>query len=130
MKVDHISIWTYSIEGLKNFYMHYFDASSSEIYYNHSREFSSYFLSFDGDCRIKIMQMPNIPKSKNDPLKHYTGIANFSVKARNRQDVDRLTGILKQDGFQILSEPRTTGEGYYESIILDPDSNTVKIIAK
>jgi lactoylglutathione lyase len=129
MKIDHLAIWTYNLEVLRNFYMHYFDASSTEIYYNHSKEFRSYFLIFDGDCRIEIMEMPNIGKSKNDPLKHYTGLAHFAIKVGSKTEVERLTETLRKDGFQIAGEPRTTGDGYYESVVLDPDGNRVEIMA-
>jgi lactoylglutathione lyase len=129
MKIDHLAIWTYNLEVLRDFYMHYFDASSTEIYYNHSKEFRSYFLIFDGDCRIEIMEMPNIGKSKNDPLKHYTGLAHFAINVGSKTQVDNLTETLRNDGFHTISEPRTTGDGYYESVILDPDGNRVEIMA-
>ncbi len=129
MRIDHLAIWTYNLEGLRNFYMHYFDASSSEIYYNHSKEFSSYFLLFDGDCRLEIMEMPNLPKTKNNPLKHYTGLSHFAIKAGTKMEVDRLTELIRNDGFKVVSEPRVTGDGYYESVVLDPDGNRVEIIA-
>jgi lactoylglutathione lyase len=129
MKIEHLAIWTYNPEGLRNFYMHYFDASSTDMYYNHSKEFRSYFLVFDGECRLEVMEMPNIAKSKNDPLKHYTGLAHFAIKAGSKSEVDRLTETIRGDGFQVISEPRTTGDGYYESVILDPDGNRVEIVA-
>ena len=129
MRIDHIAIWTYNLEGLKHFYVHYFDASSSEIYHNHSKEFRSYFLKFDGDCRLEIMEMPNIPKSKNDSLKQFTGIVHFAIHARSKNEVDQITERLRNDGFKVIGEPRITGNGNYESIILDPDGNRVEIIA-
>ncbi|NQU85404.1 MAG: VOC family protein [Mariniphaga sp.] len=129
MKIDHIAIWTYNLEGLRNFYMHYFDASSSGGYYNHSKEFRSYFLIFDSDCRIELMERPNIPKSKNDPKKEFTGIIHFAIKVRSKDKVNNLTEELRADGFKILGEPRTTGDGYYESVILDPDGNRIEIVA-
>ncbi len=129
MKIDHLAIWTYNLEGLRNFYMHYFDASSTEIYYNHSKEFRSYFLLFDDDCRLEIMEMPNIAKSKNDPAKLYTGLAHFAIKVGSKTEVDRLTETIRNDGFQVVGEPRTTGDGYYESVVLDPDGNRVEIVA-
>jgi lactoylglutathione lyase len=129
MKIDHLAIWTYNLEGLRNFYMHYFDASSSEIYYNHSKEFRSYFLTFDGDCRLEIMEMPNIAKSKNIPEKNYTGLTHFAIQAGSKVEVNRLTELIRSDGFKVVSEPRTTGDGYYESAILDPDGNRVEIMA-
>ncbi len=128
MRIDHVAIWTYNLEGMRNFYIHYFDASCSDIYYNHSKEFRSYFISFDDDCRLEIMEMPNIPKSKNDIKKQYTGIIHFAINAGSRKEVDRITDLLKKDGFKVISEPRTTGDGYYESIILDPDGNRVEIM--
>ena len=129
MRIDHVAIWTYNIEGLRNFYMHYFGASSGNCYYNHSREFRSYFLTFDDDCRIELMEMPNIPHTKNNPLKQFTGLVHFAIKTGSKQAVDQLTEQLRRDGFKVAGEPRTTGEGYYESVILDPDGNRIEIIA-
>jgi lactoylglutathione lyase len=129
MKIDHLAIWTYNLEGLRNFYVHYFDASASEIYYNHSKEFRSYFLTFDGDCRIEIMEMPNVSKSKHHPEKNFTGLTHFAIKVGSKVEVNRLTEQIKGDGFKVVSEPRTTGDGYYESAVLDPDGNKVEIMA-
>ncbi len=128
MRIDHVAIWTYNLEGMRNFYIHYFDASCSDIYYNHSKEFRSYFISFDDDCRLEIMEMPNIPKSKNDTKRQYTGIIHFAINVGSRKEVDRITDLLKKDGFKVIGEPRTTGDGFYESIILDPDGNRVEIM--
>ncbi len=129
MRIEHLAIWTYNLERLRNFYIHYFDASSTDIYYNHSREFRSYFLLFDGECRLEIMEMPNIGKSKNDPQKNYTGLAHFAIKVGTRNQVENLTEAIRSDGYKIVSEPRTTGDGYYESVVLDPDGNRVEIVA-
>lgn len=129
MRIDHLAIWTYNLEGLRNFYMHYFDASSNEIYHNHSREFRSYFLSFNGGCRLELMEMPNIPKSKDNPFKQFTGLIHFAVKVGSKKGVDELTETLRKDGFKIIGEPRTTGDGCYESIFLDPDGNRVELMA-
>jgi lactoylglutathione lyase len=129
MRIDHLAIWTYNLEGLRNFYMHYFDASSNEIYHNHSREFRSYFLSFNGGCRLELMEMPNIPKSKDNALKQFTGLIHFAVKVGSKEGVNELTETLRKDGFKIIGEPRTTGDGCYESIFLDPDGNRVELMA-
>lgn len=129
MRIDHIAIWTTNLEGLRNFYIHYFDAASNEIYYNHSKEFRSYFISFDGDCSLEIMEMPNIPQTKNNPLKQFVGLIHFAIKIGSKAEVNRLTEDLKKDGFKVVGEPRTTGDGMYESIILDPDGNRVEILA-
>lgn len=130
MEIDHIAIWTYNLEGMQSFYIRYFDASSNEIYYNHSKNYRSYFLSFDGDCRLELMEMPGIPKSKNEPMKQFTGIIHFAFKVDSREVVDKITRDVKSDGFKVVGEPRTTGDGYYESVILDPDGNRVEIMAR
>jgi lactoylglutathione lyase len=129
MRIDHLSIWTYNLERLRDFYMHYFDASSTDIYYNHSREFRSYFLLFDGGCRLEIMEMPNIINSKNDSLKNYTGLTHFAIRVGTKNEVDQLTEAIRNDGYKIISEPRTSGDGYYESMVLDPDGNRLEIMA-
>ena len=129
MRINHIAIWTYDLEGLRNFYVHYFDASSSSGYYNHSKEFRSYFLKFNGDCRIEIMEMPNIPKNRNNPLKQATGLAHFAIDMGSREKVDHLTQQLREDGFRVIGEPRVTGDNYYESIVLDPDGNRIELMS-
>ncbi|QIA09779.1 VOC family protein [Draconibacterium halophilum] len=129
MKVEHLAIWTYNLEGMRSFYMHYFDASSSEVYHNHSREYRSYFLSFDGDCRIELMEMPGIPKSRDNTLKQFTGLIHFAFKLGSKSKVHELTETLRKDGYKIISEPRTTGDGFFESVFLDPDGNRVEIMA-
>jgi lactoylglutathione lyase len=129
MRIDHIAVWTSNLEGLKSFYIRYFDASASAIYYNHSKGFSSYFLDFGGECRLEIMEMATIPKSKNDPVKQFTGLIHFAIKTGSKPDVDKITERLRADGYKIISEPRTTGDGYYESVVLDPDGNRVEILA-
>ncbi len=129
MKIDHIAIWTYDLEGMKNFYMHYFDAIPGKAYYNHSREFRSYFLSFEGESRLEIMEMPNIPNNRNNPMKQYSGIIHFAIDLGSRENVDKKTQELRADGFKVIGEPRVTGDGYYESVILDPDGNRIELMA-
>ena len=129
MKISHLAIWTSDLEGMRNFYIHYFDASSGEAYFNHSRDFKSYFITFGGDCSIELMQMPGIPKSKNDPRKQVTGLTHFAIQIGSKQKVDELTEQLRKDGFRVISEARTTGDGFYESVILDPEGNRVEIVA-
>lgn len=129
MKIDHIAIWCNDLEGMQHFYMSYFDASSNDGYYNHSKDFRSYFLTFDGDCTLELMQMPGIPKSKNDPRKQFSGIVHFAIKVGSKIKVDRLTEQLRKDGFAVVSETRTTGDGKYESVILDPEGNRIEIVA-
>ncbi|NQU53184.1 MAG: VOC family protein [Bacteroidetes bacterium] len=129
MKIDHIAIWTQNLEELRSFYMKYFNAISNEKYFNPSKKFSSYFLSFDGDCRIEIMEMPGIPEFKNDVIEQFLGLIHFAINVGSKAEVDELTKVIRNDGYKIVGEPRTTGDGCYESVILDPDGNRVEIVA-
>ncbi len=74
------------------------------------------------------MEMPRIPVSKNDIVKQFTGIIHFAINVGSREKVDQITERLKKDGFRIMNEPRSTGDGYYESVVLDPDGNRVEIM--
>jgi lactoylglutathione lyase len=112
---------------MRNFYQHYFDASSGLAYYHHSKEFRSYFLNFNGSCKLELMEMPNVPANKNNPLKQFTGIIHFALNPGSRQKVDHITAQLREDGFKVIGEPRITGNNNYESIVLDPDGNRIEI---
>ncbi|WP_163709282.1 VOC family protein [Mangrovibacterium lignilyticum] len=127
MKIAHIAIWTRDLEGMRNFYLHYFDASSKEAYYNHTRDFKSYMIGFSGDCYLELMQMPGIPANKNDIRKQAIGFIHLAISVGSKIKVDEITQQLKEDGFRVLSEPRTTGDGFYESVILDPEGNRIEL---
>lgn len=126
MRIDHIAIWAEDLELLRKFYMQYFDMNCNDKYVNSKKNFRSYFLSFsDGGARIEIMNIPDkdSPASRGD-LK---GLAHFAISVGSKRNVDDMASRLKKDGFTILSQPRTTGDGYYECAIADPEGNYVEI---
>lgn len=126
MKIDHIAIWADDIELLIRFYMRYFNMTCNDKYVNPRKDFSSYFLSFsEGGARLEIMNIPgkDAPASRGD-LK---GLAHFAISVGSKEDVDDMARRFKEDGVVILSEPRTTGDGYYECAIADPEGNYVEI---
>lgn len=127
MYIEHLALWTNNLEEMKDFYLKYFDAKSNEKYFNPTKRFSSYFLSFEKGCRLELMQMPHIPDSTNDIYAQFTGLIHFAISVGSKEMVDNLTEKLRNDGFEIIGEPRTTGDGYYESVILDPDKNRIEI---
>lgn len=129
MQIDHIAIWCNDLEGMQHFYIHYFEASSSAPYFNHSKNFRSYFLKFGGKCTLELMQMPGIPKTKDNPKKQFTGLIHLAIKVGSKNKVEQLTEKLRRDGFPVISNPRTTGDGKYESVILDPEGNRIEIVA-
>ena len=129
MRIEHLAIWTHDLEGMRNFYTHYFNAMSGSCYYNHSKEFRSYFLSFEGDCRLELMEMPTVAINRNDYRKHFIGFAHLAFKVGSREQVDHITDQLHKDGFEIISPGRMTGDGYYESSVYDPEKNRIEILA-
>ncbi|MEO0340181.1 MAG: VOC family protein [Bacteroidota bacterium] len=129
MKIEHIAIWVEELEQMRNFYEKYFNAQAGERYHNPNKDFYSYFLSFSEGCRLELMKMPSIPETKNDVYKQFRGIIHFAITVGSQEKVDQLTETLRTDGFEVIGEPRTTGDGYYESVILDPEQNRVEIVA-
>lgn len=127
MKIEHLAIWVQDLEGMKSFYETYFEAQAGEKYRNNKKNFASYFLSFDSGCRLELMQMPSIPINSLDPALQYTGIIHFALSVGSKDQVDQLTERLRTDGCQVVGEPRWTGDGYYESVVFDPEQNRIEI---
>lgn len=126
MRIDHIAIWADDIELLRAFYTRYFNLTSGALYTNPTKHFTSCFLSCgDGGTRIELMHIPGLlHQEKNGTMK---GLAHFAVSVGDRRTVDALTERLRSDCYTILGEPRTTGDGYYESIVADPEGNRIEI---
>ncbi len=128
MTIEHIAIWVRDIEIMRNFYVTYFKMSSSIKYENKSKEFLSYFLSFESGARIEIMQKSGISANLQDKgVTH--GFTHVAISLGSCKKVDELTEQLRLDGYKVFAEPRTTGDGYYESVILDPEGNHIEITA-
>lgn len=128
MRIEHLAIWTKDLEGLRNFYVTYFGATAAPKYTNPAKNFESYFLSFDDGCRLELMHKPEIPETTNDPHRQFTGIIHFAISVDSKALVDALTERLRKDGYAVVGEPRRTGDGYYESVVLDPEGNRVEIM--
>lgn len=127
MKIEHIAMWTNQLELLREFYEKYFEAKSGDKYLNPEEEFESYFLAFSDGTRLELMQIPRLA-SRPDVLElKQVGFSHLAFSVGSRERVDALTGQLKSDGYSVASPPRFTGDGYYESVILDPDGNRVEI---
>jgi lactoylglutathione lyase len=125
MRIEHIAIWTNQLEVQKAFYETYFSARAGQKYTNPKTHFESYFLTFASGARLELMQAPDIHTAQATPLR--VGYAHVAVSVGSKEQVDRLTKWLEADGYQVIGQPRTTGDGYYESIILDPDGNQIEI---
>lgn len=124
MKIEHIALWTRDLERSRQFYVTYFGATANQKYHNPKKQFQSYFLSFDDGARLEIMQKTGIDRPLPESV---IGWAHMAVSVGSPEAVDALTDRLRTDGYTIAGEPRTTGDGYYESIVLDPDGNPIEI---
>ena len=127
MKVDHIAIWVKDLEKTRIFYEKYFKAKSNQLYINNKKKFSSYFLTFSGKTRLEIMQMPSVLDSLDDLYSQHIGYIHIAISVGSKDEVINLTKRLADDGYEILDNPRYSGDGYFESIIMDPENNRIEI---
>jgi lactoylglutathione lyase len=127
MPIEHVALWTKDLERLKVFYETYFQAKAGEKYINPSQHFESYFLSFSSGARLELMHRPTVSAAVNDGETQFIGYSHLAFSVGSKEQVDALTSRLRSDGYQVIGGPRTTGDGYYESTILDPDGNRIEI---
>ena len=127
MRIEHLAIWVKDLDRMKDFYVDYFKAQSGEKYFNPTKAFSSYFLSFGEGCRLELMHKPSIPSHHSGSATEYIGIAHFAISVGSKEKVDKLTNRLRNDRYVLVGEPITTGDGYYESVVLDPENNRIEI---
>lgn len=128
MKIEHIAIWSRDIEKLKSFYVDYFGGTAGDKYINSQKQFESYFITFESGARLELMQMTAIPNNLNSVEEQYIGIIHIAFSLGCKEKVDGLTEDLRNAGYDVMSKPRYTGDGYYESCVLDPDGNRIEII--
>jgi lactoylglutathione lyase len=129
MRIEHIAMWTTDLERIKQYYMSYFDAVAGAEYVNLAKGFESCFLSFSDGARIEVMRTTVNSPVAIAPGAQRMGFTHIAIAVGSAQVVDALTRRLKDDGFPILDGPRRTGDGYYESVTLDPDGNRIEITA-
>lgn len=125
MKIEHIGLWVNDLENMRTFYETYFKATASELYHNKKTSFRSYFLTFTDGARLEIMTRADVINrhSGNELL----GFAHLAISLGSAKNVDNLTTTLVMKGYELLSPARTTGDGYYESVIADPEGNRLEL---
>ncbi len=125
MKIEHVALYVNDLENAKDFFMKYFNVKSNSGYHNKKTDFRSYFLTFDDGARLEIMNKPNM--SDKDKYLSRTGYIHIAISVGSKEVVDILTSRLKNDGYEVASEPRMTGDGYYESCIIAFEGNQIEI---
>ena len=125
MKIEHIAMYVKDLETVKDFFVKYLGAVSNDGYHNVKTGFRSYFLSFSDGARLEIMNKPGMTDRRKELGQ--AGYIHIAFSVGSREKVDILTQRLKEDGYQIISGPRTTGDGYYESCIVGIEGNQIEI---
>ena len=125
MRIEHIAMYVNDLEAARDFFVRYFGAVSNEGYHNKTTDFRSYFLSFGDGARLELMKKPQMDDAEK--TLNRTGYIHIAFSLGSKEAVDELTERLKNDGYQVISGPRTTGDGYYESCIIGIEGNQIEI---
>lgn len=125
MRIEHIAMYVNDLEKTKDFFIQYFHAKSNDGYHNKTTDFRSYFLTFDDGARLEIMNKPDMTDTEKSLTR--TGYVHIAFSLGSKQAVDTLTEKLRADGYLVVSGPRTTGDGYYESCIVGIEGNQIEI---
>ena len=125
MRIEHIAMYVNDLEKTKDFFVKYFNAVVNECYHNKATDFRSYFLSFEDGARLEIMTKPQM--TTGEKALDRTGYIHIAFRLGSKQAVDELTQRLRNDGYSVSSEPRMTGDGYYESCIIGIEGNQIEL---
>ena len=125
MKIEHIAMYVNDLEAARDFFIKYLSGRFNDGYHNAKTGFRSYFISFDDGARLEIMNKPGL----SDPKKELnrTGYAHIAFSLGSKEAVDSLTARLKNDSYEVVSDPRITGDGYYESCIVTIEDNLIEL---
>lgn len=124
MKIDHIAIWVQDIEKVCGFYQKYLGGIIQPEYHNPTKGFTSRFITFEGDARIEVMHRTDVESSIFYP--HF-GWCHVAISLGSKENVDKLTAQMEAEGITVVGKPRTTGDGYYESVVRDPEGNLIEL---
>lgn len=123
MQIEHIAIWVQDLEKMKEFYEKYFHVVSNEKYHNKKTDFQSYFLAFESGARIELTTKQFLSNRVADAL----GYTHVAISVGSEEKVDEFVEQFVKDGYPLLNGPRTTGDGYYEAVIQDPEGNLIEL---
>ena len=125
MRIEHVAMYVNDLEQARDFFVRYFGAVSNNGYHNPRTDFRSFFLTFEDGARLELIHKPHMEDAEKSLTR--TGLIHMAFSLGSKEAVDNLTAALTRDGFRLLSGPRTTGDGYYESCIVDLEGNQIEL---
>ena len=87
-----------------------------------------YSKTFTDGSRLEIMTRSSSADPKKD--RYRTGYHHLAICVGDRKDVDDMMKKFDADGVIVVSGARTTGDGYYEAVVVDPEVNEIEVIAE
>jgi lactoylglutathione lyase len=128
-RLEHVALWCSDLNRLCDFYARFFGARVGPLYQNPGKGFASRFLSFEGGARVELMTSTTLALEATPPDMQRFGLTHLAISLGTTAAVDALTAELRRQGVPVLDGPRRTGDGCYESVILDPEGNRVELCA-
>ena len=125
MRIEHVALYVNDLEAARDFFVTYLGGHSNDGYHNKTTDFRSFFISFDDGARLEVMTKPGM--ADDEKTLNRTGYIHIAFSVGSKEGVDELTARLKADGFSVVSGPRTTGDGYYESCVVVIEGNQIEI---
>lgn len=125
MKIDHIALNVMDLEGAKDFFIEFFGGTPNDMYHNPRTGLTTYFITFNDNCRLELMNRPDLTLPTYSPMR--AGYVHLSFSVGSKDAVDKLTAKLAEAGYKTISGPRTTGDGYYESSVIGFEDNIIEI---
>ena len=127
--IEHVALWVRDLDTVCAFYASYFGAKAGSRYENPTKGFASRFLAFESGARIEVMTTASLSPLPLERGAHRMGLTHLALAVGSESEVDRLTNLLRADGHSVLEGPRRTGDGYYETVVLDPEGNRIELMA-
>jgi lactoylglutathione lyase len=122
--LHHVAIWVSDLEAAAAFWAKYFDARIGDPYASKRQAgFVSRFATFgDPALKLELMAKPGL----TPPAGEHFGWAHLAIALGSKEAVDQMSKRFAAEGRLVLG-PRTTGDGFYESVVLGPDDLHIEL---
>jgi lactoylglutathione lyase len=124
-QIEHIALATNDVERMCGFYQ-LLGATASPPSADPGTGLRSCAVDFC-DVRLELFERPGRREGAvGDALA--PGLVHLGFAVESADAVDELTRVIAAAGYRVLERPHRAGEvGRYESVVLDPDGNRVKL---